>query len=180
VRATGRTDVELVHGRIASGCASIALLVVVTGTACGGGSSSGSDAAVPASFRSKALAVCKIATAQKKALGPFPYPDFNPTRPDWSKYPGVARALTQTPVLFRTWQRNMQALGEPSTGRPAWDDLLAAIAAHVRIATEQQAAAARHDSDTFTKDYYEGSDTVKEVLRASGAAGVPACADMDR
>jgi hypothetical protein len=38
--------------------------------------------------------VCKAATAQKKAQGPFPYPDFNPTRPDWSKYSGVAAGFT--------------------------------------------------------------------------------------
>ena len=117
---------------------------------------------------------------QKNAQGPFPYPDFNPTRPDWSKYPGVAAALVKTPVIFRAWQRNMQALGEPSTGRAAWDDLLAAIRSHVRIATEQQAAAVRRDSDTFTKDYYEGRKTQDKVLQAANAAGVPGCAEVDR
>ena len=180
MRAVERTHVALGRGRIASGWALIVALVAVGGAACGGGSSYGSDAAVPAAFQSKALAVCKAATAQKNAEGPFPYPDFNPTRPDWSEYPGVARALVKTPVIFRTWQRNMQALGEPSTGRAAWDDLLAAIRSHVRIATEQQAAAAHRDSDTFTKDYYEGGKTQDKVLRAATAAGVPGCAAVDR
>ena len=167
-------------GRIASGWALIVVLLAMGGAACGGGSSNGSDAAVPAAFQSKALAVCKAAAAKKNAQGPFPYPDFNPTRPDWSKYPGVAAALVKTPVIFRTWQRNMQALGEPSTGRAAWDDLLAAIGSHVRIAAEQQAAAARRDSDTFTKDYHEGSKTQDKVQQAATAAGVPGCAEVDR
>ena len=148
--------------------------------ACGGGSSNGSDAALPAAFQNKALAVCRASAAQKDAQGAFPYPDFNPTRPDWSKYPDVAAALVNTPVIFRTWQRNMQALGEPSTGRAAWDDLLAAIGTHMRIATEQQAAAARRDSDTFTKDYEEGTKTQDELLQAATAAGVPDCAAVDR
>jgi hypothetical protein len=171
--------VGFVRGRIFSGWV-LAALLSLGGAACGGGSSNGSDAAVPAAFQKKALAVCKAATAQKNAAGPFPYPDFNPTRPDWSKYPGVAAALVKTPVIFRMWQHNMQALGEPSTGRAAWDDLLAAIASHARIATEQQAAAAHRDSDTFTKDYYEGGKTQDKVLHAASAAGVPGCAAVDR
>ncbi len=124
--------------------------------------------------------MCKAAATQKKAQGPFPYPEFNPTRPDWSKYPGVAAALVKTPVIFRMWLHNMQALGEPSTGRAAWDDLLAAIRSHVRIATEQQAAAAHRDSDTFTKDYDEGGTTQDKLLQAATAAGVPGCASVDR
>jgi hypothetical protein len=180
VRAVERAEVALGRGRIASGWVLIVALVAVGGAACGGGSSYGSDAAVPAAFQAKALAVCKAATAQKNAEGPFPYPDFNPTRPDWSKYPGIARALVKTPVIFRMWLRNMEALGDPSTGRAAWDDLLVAIGNHIRIATEQQAAAAHRDSDTFTKDYDEGRKTQEELLQAATAAGVPGCAAVDR
>ena len=180
MRAVEPAEVGLWRGRNASSCALIVALLAVGAAACGGGSSSGSDAAVPAAFQSKALAVCKAAASQKDAQGPFPYPDFNPTRPDWSKYPNVAAALVKTPVIFRTWQRNMQALGEPSTGRAAWDDLLAAIGSHVRIATEQQAAAARQDSDTFTKDYEEGTKTQGKLLKAATAAGVPDCSAVDR
>ena len=164
----------------ASGWALIVALLAVGGSACGGGSSNVSEAALPVAFQSKALAVCKAAAAEKKAQGPFPYPDFNPTRPDWSKYPNVAAALVKTPVIFRTWLRNMQALGEPSTGQAAWNDLLTAIESHVRIAAEQEAAAARRDSDTFTKDYEEGRQTQDKVLKAATAAGVPDCAAADR
>jgi hypothetical protein len=88
--------------------------------------------------------------------------------------------LVRTPQIFRKWLRNMKALGEPSTGRTAWDDLLAAISSHVDIAVEQQAAATRHDSDTFTRDYNEGGDTQEKLLRAATAAGVPGCAAVDR
>ena len=163
-----------------SGWAPVVALLAVGSTACGSSSSYGSHPAVPAAFRSRALAVCKTAAAQKKAEGPFPYPAFNPTRPDWSRFPGVADALIKTPEIFRSWQRQMQALGQPSTGRAAWDDLLAAIHSHVLIAAEQQAAAARRDSNTFIKDYREGNNTQKKLLRAANAAGVPGCAAVDR
>jgi hypothetical protein len=174
------TEIGLRHGLTAPCWALLIVLLAVGGAACGNSSSTGSHAAVPVAFQRKALAVCKAAAAQKKAEGPFPYPKFNPTRPDWSKFPGVADALIKTPQIFRTWQRNMQALGEPSTGRAAWDDLLAAIDSHVRIASEQQAAAARRDSQTFIKDYDEGANTQEELLRAANAAGVAGCAAVDR
>jgi hypothetical protein len=48
--------------------------------ACGSDPAPGADPAVGAAFRSRAVAVCGDALAQKKAQGPFPYPDFNPTR----------------------------------------------------------------------------------------------------
>ena len=178
-RAAG-SEVARRRGRVGSGWVSIAVLLALGSAGCGGGSSYGSNAAVPAAFQNRALAVCKAAAAEKDAEGPFPYPKFNPTRPDWAKYPGVAPALTRTPQIFGKWLRNMKALGEPGTGRAAWDDLLAAIGSHVRIAAEQQAAAARRDSDTFTRDYHEGGDTQEKLPRAATAAGVPACAAVDR
>jgi hypothetical protein len=174
------TEIGRRRGRTAPCWALFIGVLAVGGAACGSNSTYGSHAAVPAAFESKALAVCKAATAQKNAAGPFPYPKFNPTRPDWSKFPGVAGALIKTPQVFRAWQRNMQALGEPSTGRAAWDDLLAAIRSHISIASEQQAAAARRDSQTFIKDYHEGANTQAKLLRAANAAGVSGCAAVDR
>jgi hypothetical protein len=124
--------------------------------------------------------VCNRALAKKKAEGAFPYPDFNPTRPDWVRYPGVARALASTPGLFRSWLKDIESLGEPATGQAAWDDFVAAIRDHVRIAAEQYRAAVRHDSATFTRDYEEGSDVQDKLLDAATGAGVSDCAAVDR
>jgi hypothetical protein len=165
--------------RRAALAASIVLAAVAAG--CGADSSKyGSDSAVPAAFQQRALTVCKRALAAKEALGPWPYPEFNPTRPDWARYPGVARALATTPGLFRTWLGRMEKLGEPATGRAAWDDLVAAIRDHARIAAEQYGAAVRLDSETFTRDYEEGSAVQDVLLDAATAAGVPECAAVDR
>jgi hypothetical protein len=86
----------------------------------------------------------------------------------------------KTVDTFETWLRQMQALGQPPTGQAAWADLLKAIASYVRLDVEQVAAAQRGDSQTFTKDYYEGQKTQGELLRAADAAGVPECAAVDR
>jgi hypothetical protein len=72
--------------------------------------------------------------------------------------------------------REMQALGQPPTGQAGWTAVLKALESHARIIVEQQAAAARSDGQTFTKDYYEGNKAQEEMVRASDAAGVPICA----
>jgi hypothetical protein len=165
--------------RKAIGLAAVLLALVLN--ACGGdGIGSSQQPAVGAAFASKAVAVCEAALAQKKAQAPFPYPDFNPTQPDTSKFQEIAPFLAETAVTFKTWLREMQALGEPPTAQAAWDDLVTAVESHVRIAIEQQAAAESGDIPTFIKDYEEGSAVQDELLRAADAAGVPECAAVDR
>ncbi len=159
----------------------LAVVLLALGmAACGSGTAGSSPPAVGAAFASRTVAVCHAAFAQKKAV-PFRYPDFNPTQPDTSKLPGIARyEATNTVPAYTTWLREMQALGQPPTGQAAWTDLLTAIEGHVRSASEQQTAAQRGDTPTFIKDYYEGTKTQAELLSAADAAGVPECAAVDR
>jgi hypothetical protein len=157
----GRT----VNGRV------LAIVLALGTVACSRGSPVLGDA-----FQSRAIAVCESALAQKKAQGPFPYPDFNPTQPDLSKLPDIAQSEAKTVEIFQTWMREMQALGEPPTGQAEWADVLKALESHVRVIIEQQAAAERSDGQTFSKDYYEGNKAQEEMVRASDAAGVPICA----
>jgi hypothetical protein len=128
-------------------------------------------------FQSRAVSVCEEALAQKKAQGPFPFPDFNPTKPDLSKLPAIATSEAKTVTIFETWLGKMQALGQPPTGQAAWADVMKALESHVRIIEEQQAAAQNGDGQTFTKDYYEGNKAKDEMEKAADAAGVPVCAD---
>jgi hypothetical protein len=148
------------------------VLLILVSAACG------SHAAVLGkAFQRRAVAVCQRALAQKKAQGPFPYPDFNPTKPDLSKLPAIAQFEGQTVTIYQNWQREMLALGQPPTGQAEWADVLKALDSHVRIITEQQAAAQNGDGKTFTKDYYDGNKTQDDMQRASDDAGVSVCAD---
>jgi hypothetical protein len=126
------------------------------------------------------VAVCQAALAQKEAQGPFPYPTFNPSQPDPSKLPDVARFLTGTVDTFQTWLHEMQALGQPTTGLEEWASLLQAIERATRLDVEQQAAAEHGDTETFTKDYYQGVETSDELLLAAEAADVPECSAVDK
>jgi hypothetical protein len=81
----------------------LAVVLLALGmAACGSGTAGSSPPAVGAAFASRTVAVCHAAFAQKKAV-PFPYPDFNPTQPDTSKLPGVARyEATNTVPAYTT------------------------------------------------------------------------------
>jgi hypothetical protein len=155
-----------------------ALLVGVAVTACGHGRAEGPG--VGTAFRAKAAQVCRSALAMKRAQGPFPYPAFNPTRPNVAYFPEIARFELGTIRTYRAWLGNMVALGLPPTGRDAWSDLLTAIRAHVDITVDQAAAAQRGDADVFTRTSHEGTKTQDDLLRAAEAAGTPECAAVDR
>ncbi len=148
------------------------ILVVLGSAACSSG-----PPVLGEAFQSRAVSVCEEALAQKKAQGQLPFPDFNPTKPDLSKLPAIATSEAKTVTIFETWLGNMQALGQPPTGREAWADVMRALESHVRIIEEQQAAAQNGDGQTFTKDYYEGNKAQDEMEKAADAAGVPVCAD---
>jgi hypothetical protein len=121
------------------------------------------------------VTVCNAALAQKKAQGPFPYPNFNPTRPDLSKLPGIGRLESKTVQIYDTWLRQMVALGQPPTGRPAWAAVVRDLRSNGRIIADQRVAARRLDGRTFTKDYYAGNKAQRALESASKSAGVPAC-----
>ena len=115
--------------------------------------------------------------AKKRAQGPFPFPDFNPTRPDVSKLPAIAEFEAATVDIYKTWLHDMTALGDPAQAVQAWHALLEALRRHVDVITEQQSAAARGDAAVFTKDYYEGNNAQADMATAATKAGVQLCAD---
>jgi len=159
----------------------VLLAGALTMAGCGRGSESGSGApAVGAAFANRAEAVCRDTVTLKDAQRPFPFPDFNPSQPDVSKLPIIAPFLEETVHTFSTWLQDLQALGDPPSGKEAWADVLKDVQSHVRIATEQQKAAEQSDVQTFVRDFEEGSAVQDDMLQAANAAGVPGCAEVDR
>jgi|KBSMisStandDraft_5_1062788.scaffolds.fasta_scaffold886442_2 hypothetical protein len=154
------------------------ILIAVLG-ACGGSDDPAGEA-VERGFARQATAVCASALAEKRAQRPFPYPDFNPTRPDPAKLPDVADFLEETDTTFTSWQRRMVALGQPRHGADAWHELIAAIETHVRLNRDQITAARSGDTRRFADDYRKGVDTQAKLLDAANTAGVPRCANVDR
>jgi hypothetical protein len=155
----------------------LATLVVFGGAGCGDASDVSRPDVLGQTFATKVVEICQHALNAKRSQGAFPYPDFNPTKPDVSKLPDIGAFESKTVAIYRTWLDEMQALGQPPKAREAWASLMDVLQAHVRIIVEQQAAAERSDGKTFTKGYYEGNNVQERMVAAAGAAGVPVCAD---
>src|SRR5437588_3842786 len=112
--ARGREEelVMTVRWRIVVGPVPAMVLLVLGAAGCGGGSTDQSRPDILGkAFHVRATAVCQSALAQKRAQGPFPYPDFNPTRPDLSKLPSIARLEAKTVLIYKAWIRQMVDLG---------------------------------------------------------------------
>ena len=150
--------------------------VVLVVTACGGASSHSQAPVLGAGFSAKVIAECKRALAEKRAEPAFPFPSFNPTKPDATKLPAIGRYEVRGVQIFRMWDRRLLMLGSPPRGREQWLALLKPLRAHVRIIADQQAAASRSDGTAFTRDYNAGNEAQTEMTRAAAAAGVPICA----
>jgi hypothetical protein len=150
---------------------------------CGSATAVTSKPAVGAAFASRAVTVCQAAHAQNQQLHAVfnaSYANFNPTQPDRSVLPAVAQFMAKTRDTYKAWLSRMQALGQPPTGQAVWADVLKAIQTHVRLEVDEQAAAQRGDTNTFTQDYYLGAKAQDALLHAVNAAGVPQCAAVDR
>ena len=152
-------------------------MLLAASPACRGSSQHTADSNVLGrAFQAKALAVCAGALAEKKAEPPFPYPNFNPTQPDPSKLAGIGQYEKRGVAIFQTWLRKMTALGTPPRGRGQWDAVLETLRHHTQIIADQQAAALRGDTSTFTNDYQAGNAAQDQMVKAADAAGIPICA----
>jgi hypothetical protein len=168
-------DERLAHSRSA---VIIAVVATLSLAACGG---SGSDAStgVGDAFAQRALAVCQTALEDKQGWAAFPVEGFNPSQPEVSRFPEVATWLhDEVAPTFEMWRDGLRALGEPPSGRAAWDDTVAAVTKIAQLNEEQITAANDSDVDAWATATQALRDTQTDLVAASDAAGVPACADV--
>jgi hypothetical protein len=160
---------------------SFVLIAVGLGAgACGGGAATANPTILGSDFAAKALAVCDGMVAKKQSMGPFPFPDFNPTKPDPSVLPQLPAELEKTASLWSSWSTGMKALGQPTGGQAAWTSLIAAIDRHGELNGDQIDAAEKGDAARFASDYSKGVATQAALLKAATDAGIPECANVDR
>jgi len=162
----------------------ISILVVVAFTslvACSSGSGSDTSSGVGDAFAQRALAVCHAALTDKQAWQPFPVSDFNPSQPDVSKFPEVAAWLEgEVTPTFEKWRDDLAALGDPPSGQAAWNDTLAAVEKIVQFNAEQITAAKSGDTDAWNAATQGLRSTQTDLVAATEAAGIAACADVHK
>jgi hypothetical protein len=118
--------------------------------------------------------------AMKQSQGAFPFPDFNPTKPDPAVLTQLPPILERTATRYASWSVAMKALGQPAGGQAAWTSLIAAIDRHGDLNRDQIDAAAKGDASRFADDYAKGVETTAALLKAATDAGIPDCAKVDR
>lgn len=144
-----------------------------------GGSGSGATPTVGESFAAHALAVCEAALQDKQGWQAFPVPDFDPSKPDLSAFPEVATWLQgEVAPTFESWSADLKALGAPPFGQGAWNDTVAAVDRIVQLNAQQIAAAKTGDAQGFAAATRELRDVQTQLVSATEAAGVGACAEV--
>ena len=157
----------------------IAVITSIILTTCASGSSTTSPPAVGEAFAARAVSVCEQAVQAKQAWSPFPVQNFDPAAPDASALPQVAVWLQeQVAPTWRTWLQGLKSLGEPPTGRQAWDAVLVAVAKIIQFDNDQIAAAKTSDTAAFAVATNGGRATNPKLQQATAAAGVPTCAEV--
>jgi len=158
----------------------VMLAIGIVVGACGGASGATANPTLLGSdFSARALAVCADMVAMKQSQGPFPFPDFNPTKPDPAVLSQLPPILEQTATRYASWSAAMKALGQPAGGQAAWTSLIAAIDRHGDVNRDQIDAAAKGDGSRFAADYTKGVETTAALLKAATDAGIPDCAKVD-
>ena len=147
--------------------------------ACGGSAAATPNPTLGADFATSALAACDAAVVMKRAEGPFPVPDFNPTKPDVAKLGQVADYLEKTATTYEAWSGAMKGLGQPAGGDSFWSAIIAAIDRHGELARDQIDAARKGDTARFSRDYTLGQQTRADLIKAAQDAGIPDCAKFD-
>lgn len=129
-----------------------------------------------ASFTARATAVCTESAVALQALGPFPYPAFNPSAPDPADFPGIAAYEAKNQPIMQGWDTKLHQLGNPPSGTTQWRTFLAAADKHVIIAVAQQQAAEAGDAAAFTQTYDQfQTEYSTHMIPALSAVGLPSC-----
>ncbi len=130
---------------------------------------------VDAAFQARAAAVCKAAGDKLRAQGAFPFPDFNPEHPDPSKLGRIADYEAKTVATERSWDAQLLALGQPSSGESAWNIFVERIGDAVKETAAQQVAAQHGDAAAFTRTFHELSSAGLANHQIAVQVGLPSC-----
>jgi hypothetical protein len=134
-------------------------------------------APVDSGFAARATAICYASKQAYASNPPFPYPSFDPTiASPVSDLPGVGAYFAQYAEPIWTGNlRQLQALGEPASGRQAWDAFMNVLAPFVAQQEQQVTDAQGGKAIEFMATVTWLGSHKATVDEAAAAAGVAAC-----
>jgi hypothetical protein len=150
----------------------VAGLMAIAIAGCGSAKTSAGSGRVPIdpAFIAKVTAVCTKDNAISSPKGKFPYPQFNPYRPQADLLPKVA-------TYFKTDSTNalvpgqLATLGEPAQDAAQWDQLRTLVDENVANSDKQIAAAEASDRTTFIATLGPAQGLNNQMLAEARQAG---------
>jgi hypothetical protein len=122
-------------------------------------------------FIARVDSVCARAAAGSK---PFPYPSFNPGRPDVKMLPKVGAFFASQQAVADAVPKQLLQLGAPTTGQTIWSRMLA-LATQDRVIADRQIKAAKASDVAGFVATLQPVTTFSQQLRAlARQAGFPA------
>jgi hypothetical protein len=134
-------------------------------------------AAVDSAFAARAAAICGASKQAFASSPPFPYPSFDATVPSpVSDLPGIGAYFAKYGAPIWTGSlHQLQALGEPVSGRQAWDSFMNLLVPFVATQAQQVADAKAGNASAFvaTVNWLSGHRAAAD--EAATVAGVAVC-----
>jgi hypothetical protein len=126
-------------------------------------------------FIARVDAVCARAT---KGAVPFPYRNFDPTHPDVKLLPKVGAFLAKRQTTADAVPHQLRELGQPTTGRPIWAQMLG-LATRERAIADRQIKAAEtvdvHGFVTTLAPTREISNQLRQLAKDAGFSSSSPC-----
>jgi hypothetical protein len=122
--------------------------------------------------------ICARASRQLAALPPFPFPEFDPVRPDPGLLPQVGAFFTgpgDPRPIFQTLDARLRALGRPPAGRGWWARMLRARGAELAVINEQDRAALAGDAPAFVRSVRDSVGAFGQIAITATMFGTTRC-----
>jgi hypothetical protein len=169
--------------------ASIAALLIATGSASAApvtrisAFASFSEAkAISPAFVTKTDRLCATIDAHfRRTLGTFPYPTFDPTKPDPKTLVLVGEHFAKGLPIRRAIPGQLRKLGEPAAGKQAWDAIRSLALRENAVAIDQVSAALASSTKAFVASLKQLDRLHAAITRKAIAAGFPkttACGEL--
>jgi hypothetical protein len=118
-------------------------------------------------FIAKVNAYCTSEESQfNKVLGKFPFPNFDPTKPDVKTMKLVGKHFAKDLPLRRAIPNDLNKLGQPPVGKTQWAAIKALALQSNQVALTQIQAALAGNTKAFVNTVNQ-SDTVQTKLTAT-------------
>jgi hypothetical protein len=149
-------------------------LIAVALTGCGSAaktSAPSSGAGIDQAFIARVTTVCTNDNAITAPKGKFPYPQFNPSRPQADLLPKVGAYFKSRDV--NDIPEQLAALGQPAQGATQWNELLALVEQNGANIVKQTNAALASDSTAFIATLAPAQNLDNQMLSEARQAGFP-------